>query len=432
MITSKLYQTLFYWTALCGTLAGCSDDDWKDDVEALQRPVPAGMVMLDDAGTRVVKGNSFQVKFRVNPSGVSLTKEDVELDVRNSDTYIMSAPSEGTQIRASYVTPSDYYELVDVQADRNQEGEPLEGQWVATIQTKGEANFRNVSDLYLVARYTDAAGQTHRVSSTDFPVEIVPTVDEGISFNYVKAQTLTDAEGQTNPYIVFVDVNAYKNDRGEMWIYDRSFISAVETTENQEELTADTSPMYEAYYLSFTPDRNAPVWESLEKGEVKTASSDIQVELTDFGQTTKTLEMPVTYCPSSIEIGIDVSASQINAALDEGNSTYQHELSDALSAYGLTPDVFAGLKRLVGSGSQQSEMDTFPMLMNDLEVADYRDFRPLLSFWVADRLVPGTSNDPATDPNTIKVSVVSMPQELEQPRFILFNLDISLIIHVTD
>lgn len=32
----KLYQTAFSLLAFCGMLAACSDDDWKDDVSALQ------------------------------------------------------------------------------------------------------------------------------------------------------------------------------------------------------------------------------------------------------------------------------------------------------------------------------------------------------------------------------------------------------------
>lgn len=73
----KLYQTAFSLLAFCGMLAACSDDDWKDDVSALQHPVPSSIVMLDEAGGTIVKGNSFQLRFRVNPSSVVLTKDNV-------------------------------------------------------------------------------------------------------------------------------------------------------------------------------------------------------------------------------------------------------------------------------------------------------------------------------------------------------------------
>ena len=76
-----------------------------------------------------------------------------------------------------------------------------------TIKTQGEGNFRNVSDLYLVMNYTDAAGVAHKVSSPVLPVQIVPTADEGVEFRYSLVQTLRTAHGELNPYILYTDVN---------------------------------------------------------------------------------------------------------------------------------------------------------------------------------------------------------------------------------
>ena len=172
----KLYQTAFSLLAFCGMLVACSDDDWKDDVSALQRPVPSSIVMLDEAGGTIVKGNSFQLRFRVNPSSVVLTKDDVQLDVQDSDTYFRFDKTDVSDTRASYVTPSDYYTLENVEPAKNENGEVLEGQWVATVRTQGEANFRNVSDLHLVVNYTDAAGVAQQVSSSGVPIEIVSSI----------------------------------------------------------------------------------------------------------------------------------------------------------------------------------------------------------------------------------------------------------------
>lgn len=210
----KLYQTAFSLLAFCGMLAACSDDDWKDDVSALQHPVPSSIVMLDEAGGTIVKGNSFQLRFRVNPSSVVLTKDDVQLDVQDSDTYFRFDKTDVSDTRASYVTPSDYYTLENVEPAKNENGEVLEGQWVATVRTQGEANFRNVSDLHLVVNYTDAAGVAQQVSSSGVPIEIVPTVDEGVNFGYATVQNLLNSKGAVTPYILFVDVNAYKNSLG--------------------------------------------------------------------------------------------------------------------------------------------------------------------------------------------------------------------------
>ena len=156
-LSFQFNRGLLMLLVICGVLTACSNDDWKEDVNELKKPVPSGVVLLDDAAVRVVKGNQFRITFRMNPSGTTLNREDVELDVRNSDTYFCTEQAP-TGTRASYVTSSDYYELLQIEADKNEAGEILDGQWVATIQTKGEANFRNVADLLLVVNYTDAAG----------------------------------------------------------------------------------------------------------------------------------------------------------------------------------------------------------------------------------------------------------------------------------
>lgn len=78
---------------------------------------------------------------------------------------------------------------------KNENGEVLEGQWVATVRTQGEANFRNLADLHLVVNYTDAAGVEQQVSSSGVPIEIVPTVDEGVNFGYATVQNLLNNKG---------------------------------------------------------------------------------------------------------------------------------------------------------------------------------------------------------------------------------------------
>ena len=61
---------------------------------------------------------------------------------------------------------------------------------------------------------TDAAGVAHKVSSPVLPVQIVPTADEGVEFRYSLVQTLRTAHGELNPYILYTDVNTYRNASG--------------------------------------------------------------------------------------------------------------------------------------------------------------------------------------------------------------------------
>ena len=158
MIYTTKFISVLVFVALM--LAACNKDEWKDDVDALKQPMPTGIVIMDAVSVTAVKGTSFQLRFRVNPSGVAVTEGNLELDLQNSDTYLLVPPTRSAfsaQSRASYVTPSDCYKITGVEPDRNGSGEILDGQWIVTIETQGEGNFRNVSDLYLVMNYTDAA-----------------------------------------------------------------------------------------------------------------------------------------------------------------------------------------------------------------------------------------------------------------------------------
>ena len=57
----QMQRTVLPLLMLCG-LAACSDDDWKDDVAALQEPTPTSIVIMDNAGIgRLRKEVSFSL-----------------------------------------------------------------------------------------------------------------------------------------------------------------------------------------------------------------------------------------------------------------------------------------------------------------------------------------------------------------------------------
>ena len=298
----KFYQTALTLLVSFNMLVACSDDDWKDDVSALQKPVPSGIVMLGDAGGTVVKGNTFQLRFRVNPSGVSLAEDDVKLDVQGSETYLLKVSDESAslQTRASYVESSDCYELVSVEPEKNDAGETLDGQWVATVQTKGEGNYRNVADLHLVVDYTDAAGRVQEVSSPAVPVEIIPTVDEGLDFGYSGVQTFRSSDGSVNPYYLFCYVNTYEAPSGEEWHYSWDYVNRVQVERPETVMAVDTTMFYDKHYVTVTPDDLSSKWQPLDSGEAKMASDTASVRLVDVGGTEKTFRLPLTYAPSAV------------------------------------------------------------------------------------------------------------------------------------
>lgn len=342
----KKYLFYFSAIALAALAMGCTKDDWKADVEALKKPAPTDIVILDASAVTAVKGTQFQLRFRVNPSGVEVTKENLELDLRNSDTYVQYDPDQAgaaAQSKASYVTPSDYYGIVGVEADRNAAGEPLDGQWVVTVATRGEGNFRNVADLYLVVNYTDAAGVARQVSSPGLPVQIVPTADEGTELRYSLVQNFRTGDGKLNPYMLYVDVNAYRNAAGEVWHYDRRFVTPSAAIGGGA-LTADFSPLYDKYYISFTPDEGNALWADLEAGQAKKATTQVPVTLTDFGGTEKRLALPVTYCPHKIVFRREVPIAELNANRDDID--YYIDLGTDAAEYGLTAEMASQLTRI--------------------------------------------------------------------------------------
>lgn len=417
----------------CSLFSACNKE-LKDDVENLQKPIPSGIVILDETPVRVVKGNQFQVTFRVNPSGIELTKENVELDVRNSDTYFYFDKTDTkAQTRASYVTSSDYYELANIEPDKNTGGETLDGQWVATIQTKGEANFRNLANLLFIANYTDATGVARKVSSSAISVEIVPTVDEGTVFGYSKVQTIYSTDSAINPYILFVDINAYKNDKGDEWHYNREFITEIKTTVNKDELTADTTNVYSSYYISFTPQTENQKWKDLLENKVKKAISDTKVELIDFGNTSKSLDLPVTYCMNLIKLNIELSAAEVNKLYDS-RKDYNLDLSGTLAEYGFSPDFYSELARKAIALSMDGKIsDTFPVIFDEnINLTDEKGlFKPIANLWVSGKATPGMEL-PEDEINTATITIASLPQELTQPNFLLINVGIALAIRIIE
>lgn len=423
----KLFSSLVVAFLLLG---GCSEKDWTDDVNALRRPVPAGIVLMDAVSSvTAVKGTTFTLRFRVNPSGVEVTRDNLELDLQNSDTYFRCEPTQEGQAaavsRASYVTPSDYYEIVGVEADRNDAGEQLHGQWVVAVATRGEGNFRNLSDLYLVLGYTDAAGVIRKISSPAVSVEIVPTADEGLEFRYPLVQNFRTAAGALNSYILQVDVNVYRNAGDKEWLYDRRFVTPSAVADGGA-LSMDASTLYDRKYLSFIPDDGNELWVRLDAGDVRKATCGVRVVMTDFGDTEKFLDLPVTYCPRTIVLRRGVPISELNANID--NLHYYIDLSAEAAEYGLTADMTSHLIRF--SEFAQLESDQVGDFMID-EVAVRDDNRAFVlhavPFFISE-FASGFATAEEDAPR-LNYSIASFPQESGVgDSQVLFDADIRIVI----
>ena len=241
---------LGFLTGICLSFFSCTKD-LKDDIRDLQKPVLAGIVMLDTDTMEILKGEEFKIRFRVNPSGFQVSKENFALDVLKSDVYIPQKEDEGkAETRASYINPL-YYECLSVEPDKNESDEILDGQWVACMKAVTDVNLMSFDHVVPVISYRDVNGQLQLITATSGCVlNVLPTAEESLHIYCPKAQTLdlvgVNAEPSTLPYIILIDHYYYENKAGKKWSYDyNQFVDAKVAFGNGEEslFTLDKSKL---------------------------------------------------------------------------------------------------------------------------------------------------------------------------------------------
>lgn len=388
-------------------LASCTKG-LKDDVDALQKPVPSGLVLLEDSVHKVVKGEEFEIYFRINPTGIELTKENIELDFIESDTYLQYTPEAGELIpisKTSYVTPSGYYECVALEADKNEAGEILDGQWVLTVKTKGEANFMNKSSFFLVLNYTDATGQKRLVSSsTKVNAQIFPTVDEGMSVGYSKGQTYRGvASGEILPYQILLDANQYKNDAGKFWEYDRSLIAQVDVTPGEPDIFAVESGLTRAY-ITLTPTTHDK-WTTFEQSEDFSVSSSVGVKLTDVAGTTKEEDVKISYYKSELTEPLVISAAEING----NGGVLQRDMKEWLDKLGVVEDYKHEIHRTLWANSLKLNIKDVNVMLR-FNLTEEAGLKGVLNIKSLGTVVAGKKTSPG-DENLIYIRLNTTPQD---------------------
>ena len=388
-------------------LASCTKG-LKDDVDALQKPVPSGLVLLEDSVHKVVKGEEFEIYFRINPTGIELTKENIELDFIESDTYLQYTPEAGELIpisKASYVTPSEYYECVALEADKNEAGEVLDGQWVLTVKTKGEANFMNKSSFFLVLNYTDATGQKRLISSsTKVNAQILPTIDEGMVIGYSKGQTYRGAaSGDILPYQILLDANYYKNDVGQFWQYDRSLIAQVDVTPGEPDIFAVERGSTRAY-ITLTPTTHDK-WTTFEQSEDFSVSSSVGVKLTDVAGTTKEEEVKISYYKSELTEPLVISAAEING----NGGVLQRDMKEWLDKLGVVEDYKHEIHRTLWANSQKNNVKDVNVMLR-FNLTEEAELKGVLNIKSLGTVVAGKKTSPGNE-NLIYIRLNTTPQD---------------------
>lgn len=364
----KITVLVGMFISLCFAISSCvQNDDYGDDIARLKQPVLSGLVLVSADTTTVFKGGEFEIRFRTNPSGVMLDKEDVELDLISTDIYKLSTETNDATVRASYVTPASHYELISLSPDKNEAGDILEGQWVAKIKTQGEDNFMSYDHLMLVASYTDVLGVHRQVSGAECVVHILPTIEEGMYIYSPRTQNFRihkhgdkgicmGSTGECIPYLVMFDPRDYRNEKGRVWYYDLTLMHNMEasidgkvllTDETDKEktglFTLNVSKLYKGVILLQPNPANA-TWSDFETSEELSLSFTCKLLLTDILGNDTEVSIQMEYRKGEYIIEpLELSISQLE---EEGKISIN--IGQYMETIGLSEEKGQGLPRCTG------------------------------------------------------------------------------------
>lgn len=162
--------------------------DGSEYIFNLDVSFPTSVVVLADKVYMPV-GRPAELVFRINPSNAVV---DLNLDQENPMFELDMAVANMTR---SYVTPSENYILEKVEADKNADGEVLQGQYKAYIKDVA-ANKDYCEGVALVVNTKDAKGEPIQISSELFT--LLTPVDPQLTSLCVNG---VYAEGLENEFI---------------------------------------------------------------------------------------------------------------------------------------------------------------------------------------------------------------------------------------
>lgn len=348
-------------------VVGCVQDDlsWRDQLKAekerqdqmastlekLQKSdTPFMLVMVDAPTDTTTKGLDFFSRFRVNPSGVALTKEMIALDCVSSKRFYSTPP----RTKASYVSSSQSFSLKDLAADKNAEGEPLEGQYLATLTSATEETVWDEARMAFVGAYVDQEGKTQYVSSDLFHTVMMPLPHEGLdpwmyphaSFNIKQNQQDTlgsiymPLDGKVFSSTDERETRFYsaKNLVGASFKLDEGCTAPVRLTMNEKD-----------HYLRFIPDTTGnETWRQFRDTTVF-QRLDVTGTLVLKDRWNGESHLPIKmswYNQRQLTVNLEVSAEDIV-------SNYTVDLSEELKRLGLDmEDMAACYRALPGTGGE--------------------------------------------------------------------------------
>lgn len=297
-------------------LAGKYDGLKKSDT-------PFMLVMATNPADTITKGVDFTSLFRVNPSGVAVTKDMIALDCIASRQFFRVDPA----TKASYVKKSDHFSLKDLELDKNATGESLDGQYLATLTSASEAAVWDESRMAFVGAYVDKEAKPQYISSEAFNTVMMPLPAEGLdSWTYPHASfkvKMIKREGETTTeedtlglvYVPLDGLTFKTKDDSDMRFYSAANLSEV-TFLPDEGCTAAVHIDFnqEKHYVSFAPDTaNNETWRQFQDSTgIKRQDVSGTMVLRDRWGGSSTLHLVMSwYNTTEFELFYEVSAEDI-------------------------------------------------------------------------------------------------------------------------
>ena len=290
-------KRLFYIFSLLLIAIGCQDireeisnldnriTEQEDQLAGLKvSDVVFGFVMYTQKDT-ITKGLKFPITFRVNPSGVPLTKDMVVLDNMSSTKFLI----EEEETKASYITESKNFYVDSLGMTRNADNIETEGQYFIRMANKDTRNMIDDNLFSLVGAYRDKNGTIQYVSSNPFQIVMMPTPAEGlypwlyahgnttrlvrVDVPAVPAQGETPAQEARSYYkeelgsITFsLDSRSYKEENGSAK-QTYSTKKYIRTLSFEGDTKADSivifQPIKDSGFVRFIPDTSKAEWTAL-------------------------------------------------------------------------------------------------------------------------------------------------------------------------
>lgn len=328
--------------------------------------IPYGLVFIDNPADTMTKGESFQMRFRINPSGVSFTKDMLLLDGISSLCFYRKDP--GT--KASYVKSSDHFSIASLAADKNEAGNTLDGQYVLKMAAAADDAVWDESVIAFVGAYRDHESKLQYFSTPSYPVVMMPRPAEGLNpWHYPNATFLSTISGKNeagNDYVLDTlgvvyyaldGIDFVNNEKKMSRRYHAGYIKDAVFTPDEGYPPVHTRLDTEEHYVAFYPDTTEnDIWRAFqEKEEVTHQDVKGTLTLTDRWGATASYTISMAWFNA---INLVQKVTVKSSELDKSNPIVTIDMTDAFKQAGYDASLINDQMRVRSLDVYNTDLDS--------------------------------------------------------------------------